>query len=179
MKEPEEINKKELMDYYGYKGTIGTLKYYFRYFINWILQTLAKISPHPGIAVKLQGIRGVNFGKHVYLGPNVNLDDLYPNLIKVEDYVSIGMNSMIFTHSNPTTSIYIKLNYYPREIASTTIKEGAWIAPGCIILAGITIGENSIIGAGSVVIRDVEPFTIVGGNPAKLIKKLDREKSLR
>jgi acetyltransferase-like isoleucine patch superfamily enzyme len=57
------------------------------------------------------------------------------------------------------------------------IRSGAWIAPGCIILAGVTIGENSIVGAGSVVIRNVEPYTIVGGNPAKLIKKLDRLKS--
>lgn len=178
MKEPEEINKKELMDYYGYKGRIGTVKYYFRYLVNWILQTLAKISPHPGIAVKFQSIRGVKIGRHVYLGPAVNLDDLYPSLITIEDYVSIGMNSLIFVHSNPTTSIYIKKNYYPREIAPTMIQRGAWIAPGCIILAGVTIGENSIVGAGSVVIKNVEPYTIVGGNPAKLIKKLDRPKSM-
>lgn len=177
MKEPEEINKNELMDYYGYKGSIGTFKYYLRYIFNWILQTLAKISPHPGIAAKLQRIRGVKIGKHVYLGPNTNLDDLYPSLITIEDYVSIGMNSMIFTHSNPTTSLYIKTNYYPRTIAPTIIKKGAWVAPGSTILAGVTIGENSIVGTGSVVIKNVEPYTIVGGNPAKLIKKLDKPKS--
>lgn len=174
MEEPEEINKKELMEYYGYEGRIGIAKYYLRYLINWVLQTFAKISPHPGVAVKLQKIRGVNIGKHVYLGPDVNLDDLYPCLITIEDYVSIGMRSLIFVHSNPTCSIEIKRNYYPREIAPTTIKRGAWIAPGSIILAGVTIGENSIVGAGSVVVRDVEPYTIVGGSPAKLIKRLNR-----
>ncbi len=47
------------------------------------------------------------------------------------------------------------------------------MAPGCIILAGTTIGENSIVGAGSVVLKDVESYTIVGGNPAKLIKRLE------
>jgi len=176
MEEPEEINKRELMEYYGYKGKFGTLKYYFRYLCHWIIQTLAKISPHPGISVKLQRIRGVDIGDHVYLGPGTNLDDLYPSLITVEDYVSIGMNSMIFTHSNPTNSIDIKNHFYPRDVAPTTIKRGAWIAPGSTILAGITIGENSIVGAGSVVIKDVDPYTIVGGNPAKFIKKMDKNR---
>ena len=171
---PEEINKKELMDYYSYKGKIGTAKYYLRYLGSWILQTLAKVSPHPGLAVKLQRIRGVNIGNHVYVGPDVNLDDLYPHLITIEDYVSIGMRTLIFVHSNPTCSLEIKNNYYQREVAPTTIKRGAWITPGCIILAGVTIGENSIVGAGSVVVKDVEPYTIVGGSPAKLIKRLER-----
>lgn len=174
MEEPEEINKIELMGYYGYRGRLGTAKYYFRYLGNWVLQTLAKISPHPGLAVTLQRMRGVRIGSHVYIGPDVNIDDLYPHLVTIEDYVSIGMRTLIFAHSNPTCSMEIKKNYYHREIAPTTIKRGAWITPGCIILAGVTIGENSIIGAGSVVVRDVEPYTIVGGSPAKLIKRLDR-----
>jgi acetyltransferase-like isoleucine patch superfamily enzyme len=84
------------------------------------------------------------------------------------------MRTLIFCHSNPTCSIEIKKNYYPRQVASTTIRHGVWIAPGCIILAGITIGENSIVGAGSVVVKDVEPYTIVAGNPARLIKRLHK-----
>jgi acetyltransferase-like isoleucine patch superfamily enzyme len=174
MDEPEEINKQELMQYYCYNGKMGTIKYYFLYLGNWILQTLAKVSPHPGLAVKLQRIRGINIGNHVYIGPDVNLDDLYPHLITIEDYVSIGMRTLIFAHSNPTCSKEIKSDYYHRKVAPTTIKRGAWITPGCIILAGVTIGENSIVGAGSVVVKDVEPYTIVGGSPAKLIKRLER-----
>ncbi|HIH36888.1 MAG TPA: acyltransferase [Methanocellales archaeon] len=173
MLSPEEINKKELMDFYGDTGIIGNFRYYIRYLFSWILQTMAKICPHPGIVVKLQRMRGVKIGNHVFIGPDVNLDDIYPSLIKIEDYVSIGMRTMIFCHSNPTCSIEIKNNYYPRMVAPTTIKRGAWVAPGCIILAGTTIGENSIVGAGCVVLKDVESYTIVGGNPAKLIKRLE------
>jgi len=52
------------------------------------------------------------------------------------------------------------------------IKDNVWIGMDATILKGVTIGENSIIAAGSVVTKDVEPNTIVGGNPAKIIKKL-------
>lgn len=175
MEEPEEINQKELMDYYGDKGVSGGIKYYIRYASHWVLQGLAKKTPHPGLSATLQRIRGVKIGNHVYIGPDVNIDDLYPHLVTLEDYVSIGMRSMIFVHSNPTCSIEIKTKYYPRIVKPTTIKRGAWVAPGCIILAGVTIGENSIVGAGSIVIKDVEPYTIVAGNPAKVIKKLEKK----
>ena len=48
----------------------------------------------------------------------------------------------------------------------------AWIGAGATILPGVTIGENSVVGAGSVVTRDVESNTIVAGNPARVIKKI-------
>jgi len=46
------------------------------------------------------------------------------------------------------------------------------IPPRCVILAGVTIGENAVIGAGSVVIRDVDPYTIVAGVPAKVVRDI-------
>jgi len=54
-----------------------------------------------------------------------------------------------------------------------TIKEGAWLATGCIILGGVTVGEHAVVGAGAVVTKDVPPYTLVGGVPAKVIKKLN------
>jgi len=174
MDEPEVLGKKELMEYYGYNGYFGTIRYYSFHLKGWILQILAQNSLHPDLRPKLQRIRGVNLGRHVYLGFDVYLDHLYPNLISIEDYACIAMRSMVFAHSDPSSSIYIKMNYYPKKIAPTRIKRGAWIGAGCIILAGVTIGENSVVGAGSVVIKDVEPYTVVGGNPARLIKRLDK-----
>lgn len=173
MEHPEKINEKEVMEYYGYSGLNGVIKFYSHYALSWILQTMAKICPHYGTSVKLQRMRGARIGKHVFLGPAVNLDDLYPELITIEDYVSIGMETMIFTHSNPRCSPYLKTKYCPRELKPVTVKKGAWIAPGSIILAGVTIGENSVVGAGSVVMKDVEPYTVVLGRPARVIKKLE------
>lgn len=54
------------------------------------------------------------------------------------------------------------------------IKDHAWIGFNSIILKGVTIGEGAIVAAGSIVIKDVEPFTLVGGNPAQKIKDLER-----
>lgn len=171
--EPEHINLRELMEYYRDKGPVGYIRFYLRLLWNWILQTLAKKSPSPGLTTMLQRIRGVNIGKHVFVGQGVNFDDLYPHLITLEDYVSIGMNTMIFAHSNPTCSLELKQHYYPRKVAPTTIKRGAWICPGCIILAGVIVEENSVVGAGSVVTTDVEAYTVVAGNPARVIRRLE------
>lgn len=52
------------------------------------------------------------------------------------------------------------------------LKRNCWIGAGATILPGVTVGENAIVGAGAVVTKDVEPDTVVGGIPAKLIKRL-------
>ena len=175
--DPEKINERELMEYYGHRGWFGKARLYLRFGIGWIIHGIARNSPHSGLTVFLQRLRGVKIGRHVYIGAGVFIDGVYPQLVTIEDYVSIGMNTMIYAHSNPTCSLLLKQRYYPREVASTTIKQGAWITPGCIILAGITIGENSVVGTGSVVTKDVEPFTVVVGNPAKVLKRLERPDS--
>ena len=175
VEEPEQISLREVMEYYGYKGLIGTLKYYFRFLFSWLFQVLGQICPHPGLAVVLQGMRGVKIGKHVFMGRGIYIDDLYPHLVTIEDYTSIGMDTMIFVHSHAGYSLELKLKYYPRIVKPTTIKRGAWVAPGCIILPGVTIAENSVVGAGSVATRDTEPYTVNAGNPAKLVKRLEHQ----
>jgi acetyltransferase-like isoleucine patch superfamily enzyme len=70
---------------------------------------------------------------------------------------------------------YLRSEGRPREhgYAPVTIGENAWIAAGAIISAGVTVGANAIVGAGAVVTRDVEPDVLVGGVPARLIRRLD------
>jgi acetyltransferase-like isoleucine patch superfamily enzyme len=52
-----------------------------------------------------------------------------------------------------------------------TVEDNVWIATGAMILPGVTIGEGAVVAAGAVVTKDVEPWTVVGGNPARFIKK--------
>ena len=87
--------------------------------------------------------------------------------IIIEDNVQIGPNTMIVTTNHDFTRREVVLH------APVTIKKGAWIGGRSLILPGVTIGENAVVAGGAVVTKDVEPNTIVGGNPAKVIKRLD------
>ena len=174
MTTPEEINKRELMEYYKYKGRLGEFRLYTRLLRCSFLQYLASISPSSNLAVLFHRKKGCRIGNHVYIGPNVYIDILYPELITIEDYVSIGMDSIIFAHSNPTNSIWVKKHHYPRKVAPVTIRKGAWIAPRVTILCGVTIGENSVVGAHSLVIKDLEPYTVYAGVPAREVTKLQK-----
>ena len=86
----------------------------------------------------------------------------------------------ITIEDNALVAAYVKLisnNHDPYDRAVLTckpvvLKKNCWIGAGAVILPGVTVGENSIVGAGSVVTKDVPANTVVAGNPAKFIKNL-------
>ncbi len=166
-------NEKELMDFYGYKGKFGRIKIRIKFFNSWLYHSLAYSSPLPSWAIRFQRRRGVKIGKNCHISPYVLIDLLHPELIKIEDNVTISSNSMIFAHINPTSNEFLKNHGYPRTIKPVVIKKGAIISVGCIIIAGVTVGENSIVGAGSVVTQDIPDYCVVVGNPARVVKKID------
>ena len=97
----------------------------------------------------------------------------------IGNYVCIASGVVILmggnhNHHSEWITVYpfaeqIKQSYEPK--GDTVIKSDAWIGMNAIIMPGVTIGEGAIVAAGSVVSKDVPPYTIVGGNPAKEIKK--------
>ena len=82
---------------------------------------------------------------------------------------------MIFAHSNPTANLKLKNIQYPRKVSAVKIDDGAVINPGSIITAGISIGKNSLVSVGSVVVEDVPDNCVVVGNPARVVKKIENE----
>lgn len=168
------VNEQEIMDFYGYKGTTGKAKIRMKFLKSWIFHSLAYSVPLPSCVVKFQRIRGVKIGKNCHISPYVLIDLLYPELIRIGDNVTISSNSMIFAHVNPSASEFLKKHGYPRTVKPVTIKNGAVISVGCIVIAGVTIGENSIVGAGSVVAQDVPDYCVVVGNPARVVKKIEQ-----
>ena len=139
---------------------------------NMEIKELSYFSPHSGFTVKMQKSRGVTIGKNCHFCPYVQIDLIYPHLVSIGDNVTLGSNCMIFAHTNPTANLFLKTGDYKRKVEPVTIKSGAVITPGSIIMAGITIGKNSIISPGSVVTQDIPDFSVVVGNPARVIKRI-------
>ncbi|MFV0501622.1 MAG: acyltransferase [Bacteroidales bacterium] len=109
----------------------------------------------------------------------IGCDSLIASRVKVVGPVDIGSNVLFgsggqvtgLTHNFENVDIPIK---YQGVTANTTIiEDDVWIGGNSIIIQGIKIGEHSLVAAGSVVTKDVEPYTIVAGNPARPIKKYD------
>ena len=109
MDKPIEINEKELMDYYGYKGTLGNFRMKIKFLRSWILHTIAYSSPHSNFAIRMQKARGVKIGKNCFLNPYVLIDLVYPKLIEIGDNVAIGSNVMIFAHGNFSSNLFLKV----------------------------------------------------------------------
>lgn len=160
------------MKYYGYAGTSGNISLKTKLTKSWILHYLAYTSPYSNFIISMQRMRGVKIGKGCHFSSYVLLDLLYPHLITIEDNVTISHNVMIFTHANPTANLFLK-EKYPRKVEPVIIKNGAVINPGSIIIAGVTIGKDAIVSVGSVVTDDVPDRTIVVGNPARPVKKIE------
>lgn len=117
---------------------------------------------------------GCKIGKNVDIGWDVFLDVDYAHLLTVEDDVWITNRTIIFCHRRDM-SIYYR-NERVKEIRQmrlpVIIKKGAHIGIGAIIMPGVTVGRGGIVAAGAVVIKDVPEWTIVGGNPAKVIRQI-------
>jgi len=172
-KDPISVNERELMEYYGYKGTFGNFKLKMKFLRTWILHSLAYSCPHSETISKIQRLRGVKIGKNCHFSSYVQLDLIYPQLVSIGDNVTFGSNVMVFAHNNPAANLFLKNGEFPRKVAEVNIKSGAVLFPGSIVTAGVTIGENSIISVGSVVTKDVPDYCVVVGNPGRVIKKID------
>ena len=173
LKNPFSFNEKEVLEYYGLQGSLGKFSLKCKFLKTWILHSLAYLSPLSSFIIRMQRSRGVKIGNFCHLSPYVLIDLVYPHLVTIEDNVTIGSNSMIFAHVNPTANLALK-KIYPRKVKQILIKEGAVLFPGCIITAGVTIGKNSMIGAGSVVGEDIPDNCVALGNPARVVKKIDQ-----
>ena len=96
--------------------------------------------------------------------------------IIIGNHVSVGANTIIVdTDFHPLDPDLRRLSPAEAKSAPVVIEDNAFIGMNCLVLKGVTIGQDSVVGAGSVVTRDVPPRTIVAGNPAKVVRELPRK----
>ena len=111
--------------------------------------------------------KNISFGNNVFINSNCHFQD--QSGITIGDGVMIGHNVVLATATHDLApSKSRKLHYKP-----IVIGDNVWIGSNSVILQGVTIGEWAVVAAGAVVTKDVEPYTVVGGIPAKFIRKVE------
>ena len=113
-------------------------------------------------------------GKNLVIGNDVDLalDVLVTTGggVTIGDRTLIGYRTQILSSNHCIPEDRGKIFYAGHESKSVVIGNDVWIGANCLILSGVTIGEGAVVAGGSVVTKDIAPFTIVGGCPAKVIK---------
>lgn len=118
---------------------------------------------------------GYSIGKNTLFGPDCLIwawHHIDTDNVIIEDDVSIGPKVMLIARTHSTDQIETHGKVTTSIPGKIIIKKGAWIGTGAIILPNIIIGECAVIGAGAVVTKDVPPYSVVVGVPARVIKKI-------
>ena len=139
----------------------------FRYWRSFALRLWgAKIGRRCAISAsaKIWAPWNLEVGDYVAIGPRAEIYDV--------DKIVIGSNMTVSQDAYLCTASH-DISQLKKPLVTKPIKLGdsAWIAARAIVLPGVTIGEGAVVAAGAVVTKDVEPWTVVGGNPARFIKK--------
>lgn len=133
-----------------------------------VLRRIFSIGDHtviqPGFRFGMKG--SLKIGKHCQVN-----EDVYIQSAEIGDYVLIAQRVAILsvTHRMDRTDMYIKMQG-STESRAVIIEDDVWLGRNVVVMPGIRIGTGAVVGAGAVVTKDVPPYAIVGGVPAKLIR---------
>lgn len=158
----EKTTKKKAPYYYDY----SILKIIGKPIRKWLCQSIAYNCPFNCIRIFIYKLCGFKIGKHVFIGMHCYLDDMYFNLITIEDNVVISYG------------VYFSCHGITQKHLPIRIEEGAYIGMRANIISnnknnkgeGITIGKKAIIGAGSLINQDIPDNATAVGVPCKVIK---------
>jgi len=113
--------------------------------------------------------KNTRLGEHVYL--NFSCVILDNNEVHIGDHAMLGPAVQIYTAAHPVEA---RTRIEGWEVAKPiAIEDNVWIGGGAVILPGVTIGRNAVVGAGAVVTRSVPPNVVVAGNPARVIRRIE------
>lgn len=121
--------------------------------------------PSP-LRIKLLRLAGLKIGQRTFIGDNVTFDGAHPELITIGNHVGITSGTKILTH-------FVDPDTRTMHIAGITIEDEVFIAMNTLIVNRVNIGKNSFIAAGSVVTKDIPPYEVWGGIPAKFLRKIN------
>lgn len=144
-----------------------------KYMMNsWILSPISPRKLRPWVLRKI----GCSVGKNVFIGDSVKVDSGHADLIFIEDHVHIAGGTRLLCHQRDLSDYkvgddYAKLGYTLKPIV---LKKGCLVGMESFVFPGVTIGEGAIVGAGSLVTKDIPAWTIATGRPAKVVKQISQ-----
>ncbi|MDD3138604.1 MAG: acyltransferase [Lachnospiraceae bacterium] len=163
-------------------GDIGLNKVFYSFFaniyhslllsmMNWVV--LEPFNPRMLRPFLLRRL-GCKVGKGVFIGDHVRFDQNHADHIILDDHVHIASGSRLLCHQRDLSSYYVgddyaKLGY---KLGFIHMQKGSLIGMDTFVMPGVTIGEGAIVGAGSLVTKDIPCWTIAAGRPAKVIKQI-------
>lgn len=121
---------------------------------------------------------GCKVGKNVFVGDNVRIDLSHADMITIDDHAHIASGVRLLCHQRNMSNYcvgddYAKLGYIIKPIH---LSKGSLVGMESFVMPGVTIGEGAIVGAGSLVTKDVPAWTIATGCPAKVVKEIPHRK---
>lgn len=165
---------KEVLRYACSLTAVKSCAYRFGYYIH------DHVAPRARMNVKgnprIHPTASLRCGENIYLGENSHINQYCcvwasPNSrIYLGDNLLMGPGAKIFS-SNHMTRLGVPMNSQPSVEKDIRVGNDVWIGANSVVVAGVTIGEGTIVAAGSVVTKDIPAYSIVGGIPAKVIKE--------
>jgi len=137
------------------------------------LHRFARFTVHPEMRLALYRWMGIEIGRHVFVGLDTWLDDQFPELIEIEDDVTISFRVTVVVHDDARRMNGVIPGAANGTVAPVRLKRGCYLGAACLILPGVTVGERAVVGAGAVVTRDVPPGKIALGVPARVVRDVD------
>lgn len=136
--------------------------------IRVIFRLIANHCPLSFLRMFLFRLSGVSIGKDSFVNMSLYAVDEYAkNEIVIGDRVAIAPNVSLISRSSPNKSKLLEYGF--SKHGKVTIEDDCWLGSNSVVLPGVTIGKMSIVAAGAVVTKDVEPYSIMVGSPAKRI----------
>lgn len=143
---------------------------------SWLLAPLSPRKLRPWVLKRI----GAKVGKNVFIGSKVWIDSGHADMLILEDHVHIAGECTLLCHQRDLKNYcvgddYAKLGY---KVEKVHLKKGCLIGQRSMVMPGVTIGEGAIIGAYSLVTKDIPAWTIAIGRPAKVIKQIPKRDEL-
>ena len=159
-----------------YAASLGPNSDFTNYYWRPVLLRLAGVIVGKRTAL-LSGIQvssgELSIGDEVFINTDCRL--ACGGRISIGDYCQIGARVTFETVSHQLA--FVKNGKRPSDFSPIVVAENVWIGSGAILLPGITMGKGAVVAAGAVVTNDVEPYSVVGGVPAKKIRILESDQT--